>query len=181
MCCAQEGEAKELQRRLQHMVWSPRTITVQYPEDHDMQSYGALCTHLGTLRGLQLDTDASGRCTVRLDGWALTQDAMDALRTLPSYTGTLDLSACKLSLNPHEYTQLGSHIPTSFTEWDMGVCDAGVVFSICSGVEKRREGLGIGRLKLLVKGAPWQAFDVGAHVVVRGYGTPLVLESDDEM
>lgn len=96
----------------------------------------------------------------------MTQDSIEALRGLPHWLGTLDLSMCgPWPLEPTQYKALAQAIPTSYTTWQLGngVSQA-VIESMCEGANERRVGLGLEPLCIAWPGCPEQRVALGRHV-----------------
>ncbi len=184
--CAQVG-TERLCEWLQHVKWShadmsaeqdqPMTITLEcIQNDLDMQR-----ATLQVLRAMQLDSspNVQNRVTIVLDGWQLTHAAMDALREcLPEWAAQLDLSRATFPLQASEYTLFAQCVPVSYTAWYTAlVFDSPAFGALTQGINARRQGLGLGRLILTVRGG---AAGGWVHVVEEHYTVHSAVDPGSE-
>ncbi len=104
---------------------------------------------------------------VNLQHWILDTSVLDVLQgSLPHWPGTLYMTDCAWPLKPAQYKRLATAIPTSYKTWCLpeGLSKARLD-AICAGVNERREGLGLPRVKLIAPGYSGPVH-VGKHVVM---------------
>ncbi len=112
--------------------------------------------------------------SIDLISWPMAHHTMQELQCLPSFTGTLHFFDCAdvsmWPLEPHEYQQLATHIPTTFTMWCFHEStfppDSPLLQCICAGVNARRKRLGLPRLLLWSSPGAHQDVHVGEHVTL---------------
>ncbi len=89
----------------------------------------------------------STKAELRIHGLHMTHDVMDALRSLPTWGRTLDLTDCTWPLEPSEYKRLAQCIPAKYRKWRLGAVSEALVDSVWDAVlaegPKGRKGLSI--------------------------------------
>ncbi len=151
-----QAGAERVRSQLQHIqrVCPDRrrrsfTVTLQCADEPTAQS-DTLHAQLSALQALAIEPPKLfDFYKVELQGLPMTHKVMQALRGLPEWTETLDLSTCTWPLAACEYAQLAQCIPTAIRTWGLGDLAGPVFESICEGVPAQQEGVNSARSLLL--------------------------------
>ncbi len=108
-----------------------------------------LRAQVSVIRSIRLaDTTGQPRIKLYCD---MTQEAMVELGRLPEWAGCLDLDECSFvgtTESDEAFAQLAQDVPVSFTEWRLKSAGRSALKHICAGINQRRQGLGLRRLRL---------------------------------
>ncbi len=109
---------------------------------------------------------AFGILRVNVTGLTMTEAVMEALSALPDWGVELTLSVNAWALPDAAYEELARQVPVSYTTWRLiGDVPAGVLNSICDGINARRAGMSLPQVLLVVSGGPaWE--ERGDNVVL---------------
>lgn len=181
-CCSVQADVNALQHRLsrlefklpdhdEHVVFRFHSPPVSAGFGHDVKGDQALRAQVQLLKGLRLTLALTQSATVDLHYHSpytsVTEAVMDALCDLPAWKAALDIGRCKWPLPCKRYERLAECIPVTYSEWIVTLTPHTSLFnSICSGVERRREGLCLPPLKITLRGYYGSVLRVGEHVVV---------------
>ncbi len=187
--CVQES-LHELQGRLQHITWAQRAYS-QYVDTKNITFYvqcaeGAdpvqqLTSQLALLRAVRLhNTVEASSAQVVLQGWRWCLSGLQALRGLPAWDIVLILKECKLVCGSHSASrvthELAQCIPTSYSTWVLPEKPGSeALVGVCDGLDSRRAGLGLPRLRIELVGYCEEEVTVGEHVVLSEFTTPYNL------
>ncbi len=207
MCAVLQVLIEGVTSRLQHIRFTPNTqtsttLTIHVPEPYTQNARevdtNLLHAYMSVLKAVQFDsTDTERVVCVRLHNWPMTNETMVALRGLPHWAGTLDLTGCTWALRPGVYRQLAACVPESYARWELqappvqatgGAWSSGaatkpsaLLESICEGINKRRAARGMQRLTYQCVSGTAQTqtqtqgkhaahvVQTGAHVVITPY------------
>lgn len=101
----------------------------------------------------------------------MTADALSALRHLPPWSCTLDLSNCTWPEDPDVYGGLGMCAPVTYKRWVLGKGvkpKTALLTSICAGINERRQGLECEPVTVVLfgTGCGGAVVKVGEHVLL---------------
>ncbi len=174
---AMQAEANNLATRLQsflidHLLY-PRLPSF-VPFSHEFTVRGTndaalLRARLSVLRavGLVDHAEAKKACKVNITGLTMTTNTMQALSALPDWGGEVSMSVDAWSLPDAAYAELATWVPVSYSTWSLsGDVSAGVLDSMCEGINSRRAGMELPRVVLALRGLGADV-ERGDHVVVR--------------
>ncbi len=163
--CSQD-DVELLRQRLQHLQLSPEHIEVHYP---DSNHYDALRDQLSFLSSMGANM---GSGQLKLHKWVMTKDTLTALRHLPPWSATLNLTSCTWPEYTAVYGELPMCVPITYTRWVLGKevkPGTALLTSICAGINERRQGSESEPVTLVLYGTGGGGAKekVGDHVIVQ--------------
>ncbi len=161
---------QRLQRRLPHIKWTHPSPVISLSTQHEANTLDTLQHKLTLLRAIRLGEAHTVPTTLRVGGWKMTTEVIQALQQLPAWPCVLDFtqpSPTKWPLFEPQYALLAQCVPKSYTEWRLGAVSQGVFLCICAGLKVWREGFRGPPLRVRVKTAGWSNVrPEGRHVEV---------------
>ncbi len=190
VCVRAQVDQSQLLERLQHIrlgflgEQSHEVIRIHLlcpqPQPNNPTStntHTSLSAQLAVLSAIQFDPntvdtshiythDEENPVRVYLEDWPLTTDTIEALQGLPHWNAAVRLFFNDMPLTPSECAKLAEYIPVSYCEWLVRDVSEAQLEAICGGIEARRKGLGLPRLRVSVLDYEEDGKEWGEHVYI---------------